>query len=227
MRCLRAMNGGCALFPGDSSDLPLHETLAAKSAPRRPSGTSAMTPPDLHKLTEAVKRGDEAAFTRFHQLYALRLYQLLLGLAHGREADAGEVLQAVMIKLTTRFEVFEEEGRLWAWLCSVARHSYVDYYRAQKRDQRFVPLEVLGAGPAEAMQPEDRLSLALRAALEELPPEDRELLRAFYLDKRPLMELAEEARQSYKSLESRLTRLRRKAKEKLLAYLQNENAPRS
>jgi len=186
-----------------------------------------MTPPDLRKLTEAVKRGDEAAFTRFHELYALRLYQLLLSLAHGREADAGEVLQAVMIKLTTRFEVFEEEGRLWAWLCSVARHSYVDYYRAQKRDQRFVPLEVLGAGPAEAVQPEDRLSLALRATLEELPPEDRELLRAVYLDKRPLMEVAEEARQSYKALESRLTRLRRKAKEKLLAHMQNENAPRS
>jgi RNA polymerase sigma factor (sigma-70 family) len=72
---------------------------------------------------------------------------------------------------------------------------------------------------------EDRLAWAFRATLEELPVEDRELLRAFYLDKRPLAELAEEAGQTYKALESRLTRLRRRVKEKMLGHLQYEDEP--
>ena len=46
--------------------------------------------------------------------------------------------------------------------------------------------------------PENRLSAALRTAMDELPAEDRELLRAFYVDKRPLIELAGESSQTYK-----------------------------
>jgi len=46
----------------------MHETLLTESAPRRPSGHGAMNPPDIRKLTEAVKRGDETAFTCFHEV---------------------------------------------------------------------------------------------------------------------------------------------------------------
>jgi RNA polymerase sigma-70 factor, ECF subfamily len=197
---------------------------ADRATPRQPDITG-MTPAELRCFTTAVKRGNEAAFTRFHELYCLRLYKLLLNLARGRESDAREVLQAVMIKLTKRFEVFDEEPRLWAWLCSVARNSYVDLYRARQRDHRFVPLEMLGDGPAQSNSGETGLCAALRAAMEELPQEDRELLRAAYLDKSPLMKLAAECGQTYKAMESRLTRLRQRVKSKFLANLQNENAP--
>jgi len=203
----------------------MHQTPMEKAVTSQPSGAADMSSEQVRQLTTAVKRGDEAAFTRFHELYGLRLYKLALSLTGGREGEAGEVLQSVMIKLTRRFEVFDDEKRLWTWLSSVARHSYIDYYRRQKREERFLSLEAGGAESAEARPAEDRLVAALLVVMEELAPEDRELLRAFYLDKRPLGDLAEEAGQSYKAIESRMTRLRRKVKENLLTHLQNENTP--
>lgn len=53
------------------------------------------------------------------------------------------------------------------------------------------------------------------------PPDDGELLRAFYLDKRPLCELADEPGRSYKAIESHMTRLRRKVKENLLTWMKS------
>jgi RNA polymerase sigma factor (sigma-70 family) len=66
---------------------------------------------------------------------------------------------------------------------------------------------------------EHRLAEILSEALAGLHPEERELLQAAYVDKRPLRELAEEAGQTYKALESRLGRLRQKLKEQLLGNL--------
>ena len=97
----------------------------------------------------------------------------------------------------------------------------MDRYRARRRDGRYVSLEEL---PPE--QPvagaEDRLARCLETALEAFTPEEAELLRAAYIDERPLQELADEAGQSYKALESRLGRLRRKLKEKMLNGLRDE-----
>ena len=55
-----------------------------------------------------------------------------------------------------------------------------------------------------------------------LSPDEQELLQAAYEDERPLQELADEAGQTYKALESRLGRLRQKLKTRLLSQLRNE-----
>ena len=49
-------------------------------------------PKDLQAWTRAIRRGDEAAFTQFYELYSLRLYRYLLVLSRGNEFDAHEVL---------------------------------------------------------------------------------------------------------------------------------------
>ena len=182
-----------------------------------------LTPEQVRQLTLGVKRGEEAAFTRFHNLYGLRLYKFLLHLARGQEADAREVWQAVMIKLTKRFEVFDDESRLWSWLRQVAHHRFVDHCRAQQRSP-FVPLEALARSESQVESAESELSRVLRKAMGDLPEEDQELLLQFYLDRRPLAELAVEAGQTYKALESRLTRLRLKLKTIFLGHLKNEDA---
>ena len=78
----------------------------------------------LRDLTTAIRRGDEPAFTQFHELYSLRLYKYLLVLAKGDEIEAREVLQAVVLKLARKMEVFDEERRLWAWMCRLARNAF-------------------------------------------------------------------------------------------------------
>jgi len=178
---------------------------------------------DLKELTKRICRGDEAAFTQFYDLYSLRLYKHLLVLARGNEGEAREVLQTVVVKLAKGFKVFDEERRMWGWLSRLARNSYVDLWRARGRDQRFVPLEEHKPELVEGRDGEHRLSESLHQALEQLTAEEQELMRAAYVDERPLQELADASGQTYKAVESRLARLRRKLKTKLLNRLRHED----
>jgi RNA polymerase sigma-70 factor (ECF subfamily) len=175
----------------------------------------------IQALTRAIRRGDPDAFSRFYELYSFRLYKFLLVLTRGDEGQAREVCQAVFIKLAKRFEEFDDEGRLWAWLCTVARNAFIDDCRARQRGQKFVPLEE-GSAELEGDSP-NQLSELLRDALGGLPPDERELLQAAYVDERPLQELADASDQTCKAVQSRLARLRRKLKEQLLKTLRHEN----
>jgi RNA polymerase sigma-70 factor (ECF subfamily) len=179
--------------------------------------------PDIRALTRAVRRGDADAFARFYDLYSFRLYKFLLVLTRGDENQAREVCQAVLIKLAKRCDVFCEEPRLWAWLCVLARNTFLDHWRARKRLDRFVSLDELPAERDGHLSAEHRLGEILTEALAALPPDERELIQAAYVDKRPLQELADETGQTYKAMESRLARLRQKLKERLLKDLRHEN----
>ena len=204
-------------------DLP-DDAADGQTAPnvKSPASTVA-TAPDIQALTRAARRGDADAFSRFYDLYSFRLYKFLLVLARGDENDAREACQAVFIKLAKRCDVFDDERRLWAWLCVLAKNTFVDQCRSRQRLHRFVSLDDLCAEPNSHVRPEHRLGEILREALAALPPDERELLQAAYVDKRPLRELADEAGQTYKAVESRLGRLRQKLKEQLLKDLRHEN----
>lgn len=179
--------------------------------------------PEVLALTQAIHRGDEAAFARFYDLYSFRLYKFLLVLARGDENEAREVCQAVMIKLARRFDVFDEERRLWAWLCTLAKNAFIDHRRACRRLGRLITLEELPPTLEASRDTLPRLSELLRDALAGLAPGERELLQAAYVDERPLLELAATSGQTYKAVESRLARLRHKLKHQLLKSLRHES----
>jgi len=208
---------------------PLGLDLPEDAADRRPSqdvnaqaGTVVLTT-DIQALTRAVRRGDAEAFSCFYDLYSFRLYKYVLVLARGDENEAREACQAMFIKLARRCDVFDDERRLWAWLCVLAKNTFVDQCRSRQRLNRFVSLDELCPEPNGHLRPEHRLGESLREALAALSADERELIQAAYVDKRPLRELAEEAGQTYKAVESRLGRLRHRLKEQLLKDLRHEN----
>ena len=208
---------------------PLGNDLPEEAADRRPSQNvnaqagAVVIATDIQALTRAVRRGDAEAFSRFYDLYSFRLYKYVLVLARGDENEAREVCQALFIKLAKRCDVFDDERRLWAWVCVLAKNTFIDQCRSRQRLKRFVSLDELTADANDYERPEHRLSESLREALAALPADERELLQAAYVDRRPLRELAEEAGQTYKAVESRLGRLRQRLKEQLLRELRHEN----
>jgi len=179
---------------------------------------------DIQALTVAVRRCDAEAFSRFYDLYSFRLYRFLLVLTRGDDNAAREVCQAVFIKLAKRFEVFDEERALWAWLSALAKNAFIDHYRAEQRRNRLVSLEELPPGFASEADSANQFSELLRQALAALPPEERELIQAAYVDERPLQELANASGQTYKAMESRLARLRQKLKKQMLTDLRHEQS---
>jgi RNA polymerase sigma-70 factor (ECF subfamily) len=203
--------------------VPFASTCARLKKTLKASGNTAEGAADIRALTLAIRRGDTAAFARFYDLYSFRLYRFLLVLARGDENTARETCQAAMTKLAKRFEVFDDERMLWAWLCALAKNTFIDHYRTQRRRDRFVSLEEMPPSIAGEEKATGQLAELLHEALAALQPEERELMQAAYVDKRPLQELAEASGLTYKAVESRLARLRRELKEQLLRNLRHEN----
>ena len=210
-----------ALFAGSPC---LHPSMTATSsaAPRMKSPSEAAADVEVQSLTHAIRRGDAEAFARFYDRYSFRLYKYLLVLARGDELAARDVCQAVFIKLARRLDPFDDENKLWAWLCTLARNAFIDHCRARQRD-RFVSLDGTSPDDGTNVAAPAPLSEILRETLASLPPDERELIQAAYVDERPLQELADASGQTYKAVESRLARLRRKLKEQVLKHLRHEN----
>jgi len=174
---------------------------------------------DFRQLTEGVRRGDESAFNRLHGHCSLPLFQRLLRLTRGDEALARELAQTALMKLAQRAPVCDGEASLQAWLWQVARRAWLDLMRRQKRDEA-LPLEILAAANEPSGHP---LNEVLRVALGELPPDALELLQSFYIDERPLSEIATERGLTYKAVESRLSRLRSALRERIFHLLRHES----
>ena len=189
---------------------------------QQPLARPASAEPKLRDLTIAIRRGDEVAFSDFHDLYSLRLYKYLLVVAKGDEATACEVLQTVVLKLARKMQTFDDEARLWAWMTRLARNAFIDHCRSRKRDQNLISLHELPSDPSDSAAVETCLSSCLARALESFTPEEAELLRAAYIDEIPLQSLADDTGQTYKALESRLGRLRKKLKLTILTQLRHE-----
>ena len=84
-------------------------------------------------LTEAMARGDEAAYERFMGQYADRLLYVLLVVHRGDEASAKDCLQATMIRVVRHIRAFDEDEVFWSWLTRLARTASGDYGRKQTR----------------------------------------------------------------------------------------------
>jgi RNA polymerase sigma-70 factor (ECF subfamily) len=201
------------------------ETRVQRPLKLKDSDLSPVDGSDIRALTGAVRIGDANAFSRFYDLYSFRIYRFVLVLAGGDENTAREVCQAAFIKVAKRLEVFDTERALWAWLCTLARNTFIDCCRAEQRRNRLVPIEELPPAVTSEAESTNQLSELLRDALTALPPGERELLQAVYVDGRPLQELADASGQTYKAVESRLARLRQKLKKQLLQNMRHEQEP--
>jgi RNA polymerase sigma-70 factor (ECF subfamily) len=173
-------------------------------------------------LTRRLAARDEAAFREFHARYFDRLYQFLLIVARGQEHEAREALQETLLRVARHARPFDDEEAFWCWLKTVARNAARDGGRKQRR--YFALLEKFSfrrqeAEPHAANGTETRLQTLLTESLNELAPDERRLVEAKYLDGEGVRELSARTGLTEKAVESRLLRLRRQLRERLLKKL--------
>lgn len=167
-------------------------------------------------LTRQMAAGDEEAFCQFHQLYFDRLYQFLLGVARGQEQEARDALQETLVRVARAVRPFSSEEVFWCWLKAVARNAARDAGRKQNRYFAFLQRFAFHPPPLPA---ESDLGGVLQECLMELAPEDRRLIEGKYLEGETVRELSAGAGLTEKAVESRLLRLRRLLRERLLKKL--------
>ena len=174
-------------------------------------------------LTERMVSGEEDAFCEFHWLYSDRLFRFLLVLARGGEDLAREICQTTMVKVVRAVRVFEDEEHLWNWLVRIARNNFIDAVRKRRRGPEIVPFEMEGetaAGSVDAYEIE--LITALHEAIDDLEPDERDLVEHFYFEERAQAVIAAEQNTTVKAVESKLGRVRQKLRTILFGKLRYE-----
>jgi RNA polymerase sigma-70 factor (ECF subfamily) len=199
---------------------------------RHPSDSSASVaanarePLDVAALTRAMSKGDEMAWRTFYDAYFDRLWRYLLVVAAGNEDAAREALQAALVRVARHVKIFHDEEVFWGWLTVLARTSFADetkkrrrYFSFLDRFTRHAEVEFDGAIDSQAGE---RLEMLLEQKVALLPPDEQNLVGRKYLDRRSVREIAEELQMTEKAVESKLSRVRQKLKNAVLAELKNE-----
>jgi len=138
-------------------------------------------------LLAGVAGGDERAFAELYDRYSSILFGLLLRILHSR-AEAEDVLQEVCLQIWQQARAFDAaRGRPFTWLVTLARSRAIDRLRAvDSRDRAALraaeeppPEAAAGSADEEAARSEE--GEIVRAALAELPEEQRQALLLAYL----------------------------------------------
>jgi RNA polymerase sigma factor (sigma-70 family) len=197
-------------------------------APSKPPDCAAPLPPaapEISALTRRLVAGDEAAYRMFYALYFDRLTRYLIVVNSGDEQAARDGLQGLLVRLVRHIRVFDDEAVFWSWLTVLARSANADERRTRRRYFAFLDrftrhTEIVAA--IEGTPPrDDRLGESLARHLALLPADERELIEWKYTERRTVREIAAQLDATEKTVESRLTRIRRKLKEAVLVELKS------
>lgn len=187
---------------------------------------SAAPSSPLHDLTAGLARGDDASWTQFHREYGPAIFRQLLGATRGDHDLTSEALQQAYLRIARHARPCDSAPMFSSWLRIVARSALNDCRRRRRtfwemlRRRHDDP-----TGQADAEADDDAIFAALDAALNELCPEDRELLEAKYFARRDVRTIASTLVISEKAVESRLTRARAALRARLVARLARHEHP--
>ena len=140
---------------------------------------AADPPPTDSILMGRVRDGELELLAELFERHHRRLYQFFVRLVGDRGA-AEDLVQEVFVRLIKYRHTWRSEADFVPWMFALARNAGVDHFRARKRDDRrdtaLVPEPVAPVPHAvQRIEERERASL-LRAALEQLAPEKREVL---------------------------------------------------
>lgn len=137
-----------------------------------------------------------------------RLRRFAHGLA-GNRADADDLTQISLERALRARHQWQEGTRLDAWIYRIMRNCWIDILRSQSRTQRIMAPEEAGAqiGTDPTAQMDARIDLKrLMNAMQQLPPEQREVIALVLIEGFGYREAAELLDLPIGTVSSRLVR---------------------
>ena len=163
----------------------------------------------------ATRRSDETIMSShdFPEQFARnqsKIYAYILSLLPDWDA-AEEVFQNTCVVLLRKQDQFDPDRRFLTWACGIAHNELRNYLR-KKKSHAMLSDEVMARVAVEhersASDNDERLTW-LRACLEELKPDQRQLVERCYIEKTPVQALAESMGKKPNTLAKQLERIRR------------------
>jgi RNA polymerase sigma-70 factor (ECF subfamily) len=162
-------------------------------------------------MLRVAKLRDEQAFGKLFDHYAPLIRSYSLAREPGAELVADELAQEVMIRIWEKAHTYKPEmAGVNTWVFTMARNCRIDYLRRNGRfasqidpEDIFAQLEDEGPSPFElALQ--QRSDSNLYQSLEQLPPEQAEVLRKVYLEGKTHQEASEVLKLPLGTIKSRV-----------------------
>src|SRR5215470_6544900 len=147
-------------------------------------------------LARGCAAGHERAWEAFLTRYREKLYDIARGITK-EDSQARDLADSIYGDLygtseregrrISRLSFYMGRGSLEGWLRTVVAQEFVNRYRKQKRlvsleEQEEEGVQFSAADPDPVHAPDSRLGAAVDDALGRLPPEDRLVLAAYFLD---------------------------------------------
>jgi len=181
------MRAAIAVVPELTSEAAVagRGTPPAGSAPASERGSID----DAGAIAALVERGDHraaiAACARTHGAVIGRLCMALLG----SQADAEEATQDTLLRAHRAMATYRGEGSVNAWLCGIARHVCAHMLETRRRGRALVERVSTDEAAPDAIA-SGRRTRAVRRALDQLKPSERDALVLRYVAELSHRELA-------------------------------------
>lgn len=182
-------------------------------------------------LLEIYQQGDREAVSQLLERHARRVRDYVRMLVKDNDV-ADDLTQEVLIKVVKVLDEgrYTDKGKFQPWLLRIARNRVLDYFRAQKQvktvSESSAGFDILGSKNFAEPSIEDRLvseqqAEEVRQLIEQLPAEQREVVKMRYYEGMSFKEIAEHTGVSINTALGRmryaLINMRQMIKEKNLA----------
>ena len=152
-------------------------------------------------LLEIYQQGDREAVSQLLERHARRVRDYVRMLVKDNDV-ADDLTQEVLIKVVKVLDEgrYTDKGRFQPWLLRIARNKVLDYFRAQKQvktvSESSAGFDILGSKNFAEPSIEDRLiseqqAEEVRQLIEQLPAEQREVVKMRYYEGLSFKEIAE------------------------------------
>lgn len=188
--------------------------------------TTGRTEPSAEEEIELITRaqsGDETALETLLGLHQDRVYRTALKFMNGREEEAFELAQEVLISAFRHIATFKKQSKFSTWLYRITSNLAKNRYVVENREKsRYASLDGMleddddrprqwadqGISPREAASGKEQLS-NLHECLNSIDPEWKEILVLRFLEDQSYEEMSEILGIPIGTVKSRLNRARR------------------
>lgn len=169
---------------------------------------------DEKEIVRRILQGNERALNYFYRHYYHSLYTYISRKINQKE-DIEEILQDCFLATLEALRDFAFKSSLFTFICSIANHKIIDFYRRKKIKKivfsKFVEVEPLIShlfGPEEIFDGQI-LKQKIKQTFTRLSPSYQLVLKLKYIQGFSVEEIARIMSVSFKSAESLLFRARR------------------
>jgi RNA polymerase sigma-70 factor (ECF subfamily) len=163
-------------------------------------------------LLARLRAGERSAFVEFYDRHATLLYSVAARVL-GDRREAEDVLQEVMLQIWRKPDGYDAElGALGSWAVTLTRNKAIDRVRAANRGVRLLRKITQSAADPEGTPSANELvygaerAARVRAAVEELPHEQREAIELAFFGGLSQTEIATHLQQPLGTVKARIRR---------------------